>query len=59
LFNILNDKKFNTVNSGQTLLFRASAGCSKFCMIKVYIQYSEFRAHCFSGQAQVVPNSEW
>jgi len=41
LLKILNDKKyiFNRVDAGQTLFFKASAGCSKFGMIKnIYMQ---------------------
>jgi len=36
LLKILNNKKyiFNTVNSGPTLFFRASASCSKFLNVK-------------------------
>jgi len=41
--------------SGQTLCFRASTSCSKFWMIKICIQYSEFRAHSmFQGKQKLL-----
>jgi len=61
LFKILNDKKyiFNTVNSGHTLFFRASTSCSKILNVKtIFNTVKMFRATLFSGQAQVVQNSE-
>jgi len=57
---ILNVKRiFNTVkNLGHTLLFRASASCSKILNVKhIFNTVKNFRAHCFSGQAQVVKKS--
>ena len=43
--------------SGQIQFFRARAGCSKFWMIKIYIHYSEFRAHpVFQGKHKLLKN---
>jgi len=55
LFKILNNKKyvFNTVNSGQTLLFRESVSRSKILNV-----LSIFNTVKISGQAQVVQNPE-
>jgi len=40
-------------------VFRASTSCSKFWMIKIYIQYSEFRAHSvFQGKGKLLKNPE-
>jgi len=54
LFKILNDKKyvFNTVNSGHTLFFRASAGCSKILIIRsIFNRVKNFRANSvFQGK---------
>jgi len=53
LFKILNNKKyiFNTVNSGHTLFFRASASCSKILNVKS-IQGKFSGQTLFSGKAQ-------
>ena len=62
LFKILNDKKYilNAVNSG-TLCFQGKHKFLKNPECENYIQYSEkFQGKlCFSGQAEVVQNSEW
>jgi len=61
LLKILNDKKdiSNAVNSGHTLFFRASTSCSKILNVKtIFKTVKNFRATLFSGQAQVVQNSE-
>jgi len=48
----------NTVNSGHTLFFRASASCSKIRMIKVYSMQWKFSGQTLSlGQAQVAQKS--
>jgi len=57
LFKLLNDKKyiFNTVNSGQTLFFRASASCSKILIAKgIFNRVKNFRANSvFQGKRKL------
>ena len=57
LFKILNDKKyiFNTMNSGHTLFFRASASCSKILKDKKYLNAGKiFRANTvFQGNLKL------
>ena len=59
---ILNDKKyiFNTVNSGHTLFFRASASCSKILNVKrMFNTVKTFRVHSvFQGKGNCPQNPE-